>query len=139
MNNQNKTAIQIRWRREVYSAECLAIIYALDSTFNTREELLHVLPQFSKNRLEVALESLFIYQLVSQQVDQLILSPDARRIDELTMQPDLILPVSTGDVTLSFMLKLLGKLGFENPGIALGAIYFNSTSADVCLVGEKHE
>ena len=128
-----QTTVEIRWKREIGCAECLAIMYAIESGYNTRDALIFALPQFSKNRIEAALTILFASQLVTVQVDLLILSPDAMLIDKITISPNLILPIIADEVTIPFMLSILKKLGIENPGLVLDTVFFNSKSINDVL------
>lgn len=128
-----QTSVEIRWKREIENAECLAIMYAIDSGYNTRDALIFALPQFSQNRIEAALTILFASQLVAVQIEQLILSPDAMLIDEITMSPKLILPIVADEVTIPFMLSAFKQLGIENPGLALDTVFFNPKSINDVL------
>ncbi|HIF9205867.1 hypothetical protein C5F63_05750 [Photobacterium damselae subsp. damselae] len=119
-----QTSVQIRWKREIANAECLAIIYAIEHGYCTCDSLICALPQFSKTRIEEALSTLFATQLVSQQIDKLILSPDAILIDEITMSPNFYLPIAAHEITIPFMLAVFKQLGIENPGLALDTVIF---------------
>ena len=128
-----QTSVEIRWKREIDNAECIAIMYAVDSGYNTRDDLIFALPQFSKNRIEAALTILFAAQLVTVQIDQLILAPDAMLIDEITMSPNIILPIAADEVVIPFMLNAFKQLGIENPGLALDVVFFNAKSINDVL------
>ncbi|WP_408901149.1 hypothetical protein [Photobacterium piscicola] len=135
--------IEIRWKREINSAECLAIMYAVNHGYNTREELIRVLPQFSQNRIQSALAILFAYQLVTQQMELLILSLDAILIDHITMAPNMVLPldvgIELGNLPISFQLDVLQKLGIENQGIALSTVFFRASNAAVANIASEEE
>lgn len=128
-----QTSVEIRWKREIDNAECIAIMYAVDSGYNTRDDLIFALPQFSKNRIEAALTILFAAQLVTVQIDQLILAPDAMLIDEIMMSPNIILPIAADEVVIPFMLNVFKQLGIENPGLALDVVFFNPKSINDVL------
>lgn len=128
-----QTSVEIRWKREIDNAECIAIMYAVDSGYNTRDDLIFALPQFSKNRIEAALTILFAAQLVTVQIDQLILAPDAMLIDEITMSPNIILPIAADEVVIPFMLNAFKQLGIENPGLVLDVVFFNPKSINDVL------
>jgi len=116
------TSIAFHWDNDIGNAECIAIMYAIDSGYNSREALIYALPQFSHNRLENALTTLLATHLVTLQIKQLILSPDAMLLDEITNSPALLLPVEGNEVKPHFLLDVLKRLGVSNPGVALGVI-----------------
>lgn len=131
-----QTSVQIRWKREIANAECLAIMYAIDYGYSTRDSLIFALPQFSQTRIEEALTTLFATQLVNQQIDKLILSPDAILIDEITMSPNLNLPIAADEITIPFMLTAFKQLGIENPGLALDTVVFSAQNINDLLEDE---
>lgn len=112
-----ETRLSFRWRSS-NAKECyLAICEAVRLGYDTREALLAVLPQFSVNRLVLALDALIAAGMAQVDCGCLSVSKDMQIVETLASGQMLELPIEVDaferDRTL--IQEILAHLGLENP------------------------
>ncbi len=130
----NSTELSIRWKREYDGAEFIALIYAISHGYCEAKELIDILPQFSKHRLEIALTSLLSVGLVKKNGEAMIVSSDALIIDRLTLMEPMNLPIDSGEVNIPKIISIYEGLGIKEPSVALSVLY-HTVSEDMEKVG----
>lgn len=107
------TELTFHWRNKNLKDAVLAIYYTVAWGYNTRDKLLMALPQFSKNRLLLALDLLFSSGMASANLGVLTVSEDIRLIEQIVgMKFDL--PFSEGELTPPVKRKVALGLGLKN-------------------------
>lgn len=115
------TKLTFRWRT-TNAKECyLAICEAVRSGYNTREALLAALPQFSLNRLVLALDALIASGMAHANFGCLSVSDDMLIVEALAEDHTLELPIKTEALTHNspLLYEILSHLGLQNPSGAL--------------------
>ncbi len=126
------TRVHFRWRSS-QRLECVkAIRTAVALGYDTRAALLAGLPQFSLNRLVLALEHLIGGRGAEIVGDRLVLSADLALFDGLVNTP-LDLPVAPEQCSANLIQDILARLGIADPVAALTLLRF-----DVQLLGDVH-
>ncbi|MEY8240813.1 MAG: hypothetical protein RPT25_10740 [Cycloclasticus sp.] len=118
----NSTELRVSWKREYRGAEFIALIYAINHGYGEAKELIDILPQFSKHRLEIALTSLLSVGLVKKNGGAMVVSSDAMIIDRLTQMEPMILPVDHGEVNIRKIISIYEGLGIKEPNVALSVL-----------------
>ncbi|MCY9824137.1 hypothetical protein [Aeromonas media] len=109
----NSTEITFHWRDKNLKDAVLAIYYAVAWGYNTQEKLLMALPQFSKNRLLLALDLLFTSGMASANLGVLTVSEDIRLIERI-VETKFVLPIQVDDLTAPVKRKVALGLGLKN-------------------------
>ena len=109
-----KTEISFHWRNANLKDAILAISYAVSLGYDTRELLQQALPQFSKNRLLLALDLLFSSGMASVNLGVLSVSNDIKIIDQM-VETKIQLPIAEEEITPPVKRKIALSLGLSNP------------------------
>ncbi|MDN7894381.1 hypothetical protein QZM93_37910 [Burkholderia cepacia] len=122
-----RTRLTFRWhpgrQKECYQA----IHAAVGLGYDTRDALLAVLPQFSVNRLVLALDALIAADAAVISSGRLILVPDLRLLEVLVQSP-LVLPLEQAECTEPVVRDILRRLGVANPVGAMSLLRFDAQS-----------
>lgn len=108
--------------RVMNAKECyLAICAAVRSGFDTRETLLAALPQFSVNRLVMALDTLIAADMAHINIGRVVIDNDMLLIEALAAGHPLDLPLEAQQVARNAPLlnAILLGIGIKNPAGAL--------------------
>jgi hypothetical protein len=108
------TEITFHWRKKNLKDAVLAISYAVAWGYNTQEKMLLALPQFSKNRLLLALDLLFSSGMASANLGVLTVSEDIHLIEQI-VESKFELPIQEADLTPPVRRKIALGLGLKNP------------------------
>lgn len=122
-----KTRVTFRWK-DYDSKECyLAIYEAVRFGYNTRETILDVLPQFSINRLVLALDKLIASGMAEISFGHLSISDDMLILDVLVKGEPLELPIAFEKLERNSPLlnEILSYLGLKNPSGAQELLKFS--------------
>lgn len=126
-----QTRLSFRWQ-PWRQKECYQAIHAaVGLGYDTRDALLAVLPQFSVNRLVLALDALIAADAAVISAGRLILIPDLHLLDALVRSP-LVLPLEPAECTESVVRDILRRLGIANPAGAMGLLRFDAQSIGGC-------
>lgn len=111
------STLNFRWRQGRLTEYYVAICTAVRAGHRTREALLAVLPQFSRQRLILALESLMTADMVWIELNMLVVSEDLPIIEALVEGEALSLPIAVADLkgNLSLLHEILRRIGVCNP------------------------
>lgn len=111
-----KSQITYRWQRSKQNLKepIYAIYYAVKHGYNTREDLLAALPQFSKNRLLLALDALLSANLAEINLNVLSVSDDVAIIQKIVNDP-IDLDMAAEDVTPPVIRQISIAIGLSNP------------------------
>jgi len=111
------STLKFRWRQGRLTEYYFAICTAVRAGHRTREALLAVLPQFSKQRLILALESLMTADMVWIELNMMVVSEDLATIEALVEGDALNLPIDATDLkgNLSLLHEVLRRIGIRNP------------------------
>lgn len=111
-----KSHITYRWRRskENLKEPILAIYYAVKHGYNTRDDLIAALPQFSRSRLLLALDALLSANLAEINLDILSVSEDVAIIQKIVNDP-IDLDIAAEEVTPAIIRQISMAIGLSNP------------------------
>ena len=119
------TRVHFRWRTP-QRLECIrAIRTAVALGYDTRAALLAGLPQFSVDRLVLALEHLIAGGAAEVVAERLALSADLALFDGLVDTP-LDLPVAPAQCSAKLIQEVLGRVGIADPVSALTLLRFDA-------------
>ncbi|WP_122439463.1 hypothetical protein [Pseudomonas viridiflava] len=113
--------LKFGWRsphaKECYAAICEAVRMGYD----TKDALLHVLPQFSLNRLVMALDSLLAAEVAQVNMNTLTINPDMLILETLAAGQAMDLPLAPELLVRNdpLLAEILAAIGVQNPGGAL--------------------
>lgn len=115
-----ETQLTFSWRSRNIKECYIAICAAVRSGYCTREEIIEVLPQFSFNRLVLALDDLIASRMAQINFDQLTLSEDMIIVEALAAGRTIDLPIAADMLkSTGAMRDILGRLGLQNISGAL--------------------
>lgn len=121
------STLNFRWRQgrltEYYAAICMAV----RAGHRTREALMTVLPQFSQQRLVLALESLMAAGMVWIELNMLVVSEDLPIIETLVEGEALSLPIAVADLkgNLSLLHEILRRIGVHDPAGTISLLAYD--------------
>ncbi len=125
----NSTELTFHWRDKNLKDAVLAIYYAIASGYNTQETLQMALPQFSKNRLLLALDLLFTSGMASANLGVLTVSEDIRLIEQI-VETKFVLPIQVDDLTTPVKRKVALGLGLKNAA-GIDVLLFTKTKEKI--------
>jgi len=111
-----KTEITFQWRKRNLKESIVAICYAVRLGYQSRDELLTALPQFSKSRILLSLDALFSANMAEVNMDVLSINSDMAIVEEIVGKP-IVLPLPAVDdkVKQKLIRSVTINLGFNNP------------------------
>lgn len=113
--------LKFSWRSP-HAKECyVAICEAVRMGYGTKDALLQVLPQFSINRLVMALDSLLAAEVAQVNMNTLTINPDMLILETLAAGQALDLPLAPDLLVRNnpLLAEILAAIGVRNPGGAL--------------------
>lgn len=125
----NSTEITFHWRDKNLKDAVLAIYYAVARGYSTQDKLLMALPQFSKNRLLLALDLLFSSGMASANLGVLTVSEDIRLIEQI-VDEKFELPIQVVELTPSVKRKVALGLGLKNAA-GIDVLLFTKTKEKI--------
>lgn len=127
-----RTKLIFSWRSRNAKEGYLAICEAVRSGYNTREALLAVLPQFSPNRLVLALETLIASEMAYVNGSYLSVSDDMLIVEKLIAGQALELPIDCEVLKSKRALLdgILSQLGLQNPSKIWGLLNIDIKEAE---------
>ncbi|WP_323952250.1 hypothetical protein [Aeromonas hydrophila] len=125
----NSTEITFHWRDKNLKDAVLAIYYAVARGYNTQDKLLMALPQFSKNRLLLALDLLFSSGMASVNLGVLTVSEDIRLIERI-VEEKFELPIQVAELTPPVKRKVALGLGLKNAA-GIDVLLFTKTKEKI--------
>ncbi|HHQ4519453.1 hypothetical protein [Aeromonas veronii] len=125
----NSTEITFHWRDKNLKDAVLAINYAVAWGYNTQDKLLMALPQFSKNRLLLALDLLFSSGMASVNLGVLTVSEDIRLIEKI-VEEKFELPIQVAELTPPVKRKVALGLGLKNAA-GIDVLLFTKTKEKI--------
>ncbi|WP_312410249.1 hypothetical protein [Pseudescherichia sp.] len=107
--------LQFYWRRQDIKEAIFAVTKAVEAGYDTKDRLLQALPQFSLNRIAMAIDSLISAGMAENNLGVLTIHPDMNIVFEL-FKTKLVLPVSSEHRKIPELRRLIiSKLGCKNP------------------------
>ncbi|CAG9269766.1 hypothetical protein [Paraburkholderia caribensis] len=122
-----RTRLTFSWHPARHKECYQAIHAAVRLGYNTRDAIVAALPQFSVNRLMLALESLIAAEAATVRDCQVTLAQDMQLLETIVQSP-LFLPLKRTECTVPVVVDILRRLGVTNPAGAMGLLRFDAQS-----------
>lgn len=111
-----KTEITFHWRKRNLKESILAVCYAVRLGYTSRDQLLSALPQFSKPRILLSLDSLFSANMADVNMGVLSINSDMAIVEEIIGKPIVLpLPVVEDKDRAKLIRSITLNLGLNNP------------------------
>jgi len=111
-----KTEITFHWRKRNLKESVLAVCYAVRLGYTSRDQLLSVLPQFSKSRILLSLDALFSANMADVNMGVLSINSDMAIVEEIIGKP-IVLPIPSmeDEAKPKLIRSVIFNLGLNNP------------------------
>jgi hypothetical protein len=129
-----QTRLSFSWHPARHKECYQAIHAAVRLGHNTRDALVAALPQFSVNRLLLALDALIAAEAAAIHDGRLTVAQDLQRMEALVQSSPLMLPLKRTDCTAAVVADILRRLGVTNPAGAMGLLRFDAQAIGGCDV-----
>jgi len=111
-----KTEITFHWRKRNLKESILAICYAVRLGYTSREQLLSALPQFSKSRILLSLDTLFSANMADVNMGVLSINSDMVIVEEIIGKPIALPILAVEDKDKPKLIRSITiNLGLNNP------------------------
>lgn len=128
------TTLKFRWRNGRQKDYYFAICAAVKAGYRSRQALLAALPQFSSQRLVLALEALIAAKMAWIEVNTLVISEDMAIVQALASAEALNLPLDSSSIknNPALLHEILAHMGLHNPADALALLSYDIKEAGAC-------
>lgn len=111
-----KTTITFHWRKRNLKESILAVCYAVRLGYTSRDQLLSALPQFSKSRILLSLDTLFSANMADVNMGVLSINSDMAIVEEIIGNPiELPILVVEDKDKPRLIRSITINLGLNNP------------------------
>ena len=112
---QPQIELNFYWKRQDIKEAIYAVTKAVTAGYNTRDKLLAALPQFSTNKIALAIDALITADMAENNIGFLSIHPDMDIVFQL-LKNKFVLPLSLEDAKSQRVRRvLINKLGSRNP------------------------
>ena len=111
-----KTEITFHWRKSNLKESILAVCYAVQLGYTSRDQLLSALPQYSKSRILLSLDALFSANMADVNMGVLSINSDMAIVEEMIGKPIVLpIPVVKDEDKPKLIRSITINLGLNNP------------------------